>query len=700
MADNNLKDDWEDVPVEQNDDWEDIPEGGTATEAFAAGALKGGTLGFADEISAAFGTAAELNKQRSEEADAAREQAKLEQGVESPWDIRQETPKLADLFTLKDTTEQDKVYEELLAEERAKVKELEEAHPIASLAGNVAGGVVTGAALAPIVSGVTGLGATGSLLTQAALEGGTFAAGESEADNLGDLAEDVAVGTGLGLTTAGVGLGVGKVAKKGMKALAESVPAQKFKWAMLGKTVGKGSKELGEEISTLGDELQKSVERSRKDVGKRIETLYDVASTVETPLDPETVKLGIMATLGSIKDTSTPGNVNIVIKKVSEALGVESLDEITKVTPKQLVNLFRSLDDVALTVEGRVDTQAQKHLRDLTKFFKNQVTTRLPEDAQTLLKGLDNQYSTILNFQRSTKLGKKTNEQLLKAKATKYVEDLVKLYGSEGLDAAKREEALVGIQRLKTIFGDNFPVEEFEKTIKDLSDRYNLLDVRQKGSVVKDLLSLKKLGPLGLAAKQTGNIIAEPVGGFVGKVTGAAKKEAARPKLSSKFTELVGTPFEKPKTQKASELLQSLGLKSGAAPQSANDFIDATAKALSAERPATVPHKEAVEAFKEATSGQSLTKTEMVPKTQTKTPSLEKALKEAEEEVVSRSAAEDVQQGLAKAEPITKEELIEMGLNKKAADDLIRKLSESTGEKWYKGKRTWSTGGPVAKRAK
>lgn len=152
-------------------------------ESAARGFAQGATLGFADEISG---------------------------GVES-------------LFT-------DKSYEQARDESRKNFKTAEKANPGYYLAGEVGGGLATAA----IPFG--GTATLGKAIATGAKLGGVTALGNSEADNIKDVAKDVGSGIALGAGGGALGVGASKVVASGVSSL-KKLPS---------KFIKKGLEDIGD----------------------------------------------------------------------------------------------------------------------------------------------------------------------------------------------------------------------------------------------------------------------------------------------------------------------------------------------------------------------------------------------------------------------------------------------------------------------
>lgn len=184
--DNSKISDWEDVPVKQSEinDWEDVQTESSPSQlaAFGRGASQGLTFGLADEL----------------------------YGLGSTGDVSGAASALKRYVSGEERTPEEGLseYEKARDEARASLKESEEAYPLTTIGGNIAGG------LAPILaSGGLGLLGRGAGAAAGASEAMTAAKAAAEAQKLKGLAgvlsragESATVGAGYGMA-AGVGTG-------------------------------------------------------------------------------------------------------------------------------------------------------------------------------------------------------------------------------------------------------------------------------------------------------------------------------------------------------------------------------------------------------------------------------------------------------------------------------------------------------------
>jgi len=252
-------------------------EAPSTLETVARGAGQGATMGFLDELMAALKAS----------------------GGASPSQVVAD-PKKA----MQKEREMMKSYEQELAKEREATAKVREDSPWLYGGSEVLGGLVTG-----------GIGAVGNLAkgatlgtkvargaAQGAVQGGLSGAGYSEAQDVGELAQDVAIGTGIG-TVAGGGLpvagrGVSKVTSKlteGAKDLAEKAPtlAKPFQFASkYGLTTQKERQAIYEKdvksfLGSIKDKFEEIgmskelAESKAKDLKKTIDLTQDLSGVSE-----------------------------------------------------------------------------------------------------------------------------------------------------------------------------------------------------------------------------------------------------------------------------------------------------------------------------------------------------------------------------------------------------------------------------------
>ena len=229
-------------------------------ESGLRGAGQGATMGFLDELMASFGT----------------------KGA-SPSQIISE-PKKA----IETERQMMKDYDQNLAEERDKFKASAEANPwtsgIAEVAGGILPGLLTGGGATAANVAKTGatMGAKAAMKT-AAKEGGKLGAkygaasglGYSEAEDLGGMAEDVALGGtigALGGAVLPVGIEgakrVGKGSMDTVKALLGKIPGAKtmaagYKYGKKGKSIS--TEQLDDDLSKIANDVLDNIKQKKAD---------------------------------------------------------------------------------------------------------------------------------------------------------------------------------------------------------------------------------------------------------------------------------------------------------------------------------------------------------------------------------------------------------------------------------------------------
>src|SRR6201990_1235451 len=166
--------------------------------------------------------------------------------------------------------------------EAAEYKERQAAHPLASLAGNIAGAVVSplskvGGAVADGAGATSALGRIGASALGGMAEGTLFGAGNAVSDaELGDhnlTAENLIAGAGLGAVLGGAGGGIATALREGASAVASATKK------------GLGKLDLGEFSKSR---LFKAVSATKDEVGKIPEAERDaVASALRKHVLPE-----------------------------------------------------------------------------------------------------------------------------------------------------------------------------------------------------------------------------------------------------------------------------------------------------------------------------------------------------------------------------------------------------------------------------
>lgn len=253
--------------------------GQNALETLSAttqGVGKSASFGFADELSGAVGAAIDPLVTGIQERLA---------GV--PEDMREQTKPFGERYKeSRDFARKD--YEQTAKES-----------PIASTIGEIGGAVGTGL-----------VGGTGKLLTRAAIEGGAYGLGESQAEDIGGMAVDTAKGAGLGLGTAGLVKGAGtaynkilkpgaeKAAERGAGRLLETTPLDRAKLSQQAVSLPTGDttnamKQLPEYLKKKGftgnlEELATKVKESTEEAGK---TIGNIAKEFDSVMSDATASL-------------------------------------------------------------------------------------------------------------------------------------------------------------------------------------------------------------------------------------------------------------------------------------------------------------------------------------------------------------------------------------------------------------------------
>jgi hypothetical protein len=292
-------------PVEAKAEVETPASSGTAmdsAEAALRGIGKGASFGFADELSGVVNVGVDT-------------MAGLANKINPEWGYE-------------DDKNIGESYREGRDYARKDYEELAKKAPIASTVGEIGGAIGTGL-----------VGGTGRLLTRAALEGGAYGLGESEAEDLKGMAVDTAKGAGLGLGTAGVMKGAGKlintkkVAEKGAGRLLETTPVDRAKLANKGVNLAEGGtsnvmESLPDYLKKKGftgnlDQLSIKVKESSKKAG---ETIGKIAKDYDEYISEATAHLKgkpFGETFEQIKK-----NISYDFNKVADDLEKEVLENI------------------------------------------------------------------------------------------------------------------------------------------------------------------------------------------------------------------------------------------------------------------------------------------------------------------------------------------------------------------------------------
>lgn len=272
-------------PVEMSTE-EDSVEGfeepkSSQAEALGRGALQGATFGFSEELGAAALTPIEaLRRKIAEYMEGTPENVDKqlkEQGFELP--------------------EEPSIYEELRDTARAEEAQSKEDFPSTYLAGEIAGGIAPalmtgGGSTAANVAGAVTKGGLKQAMKEGAKLGAKYGAvsgaGYSEADDLGGLAKDVALGGAIGagsgavlpVAVEGAKQAAGS-AKSGMQKLLSFLPGADdikagYTYGRQGKAIN--TETVDKEIKSISSRILKNIEKAKKannmkEVKERLEEL-------------------------------------------------------------------------------------------------------------------------------------------------------------------------------------------------------------------------------------------------------------------------------------------------------------------------------------------------------------------------------------------------------------------------------------------
>ena len=315
------KDEWVDLPLEDEGQWEDIPlESKSMTESGLRGAAQGATLGFADELT----------------------------GVgEALLDtIRGKEGKFGDLYR-KHRDESRREYDLAKAD-----------NPWSYGAGEFGGGAAT--MIVPGLNAAKGASVL-NIAGKAALSGGLYGIGDTKADTLSGIAEEAGKGAALGFAGGALGSAVGKTAE----AMARSRMAQKLaNW-----TASKGDN-AAEYLAERALGVERATRDSLGEKKVRDAARYALDEGIISPL-AGTKKMiarnkGAMSAAGAEREAlykaideagaSTFNPLNVA-SQVDEKVGGFWRDPIHKSESKQLENM---LESILMRGEGNIPmTEAQ-----------------------------------------------------------------------------------------------------------------------------------------------------------------------------------------------------------------------------------------------------------------------------------------------------------------------------------------------------
>lgn len=260
--------DWVEVPADQAPDyssWTEVPaeETGTGTAA-GRGFLQGATMGYSDEA---------LGRMNQGTVWLAEKLGLNPETVAKNLDMT--VGEWIDYARIGKTPDRKApmTYEETRDSYRALNKKAEEDAPLVYGGSKLAGNIATSVAVPGGAAGKLGIKGLGAVAARGAVEGAINASGMSEADNLGDLALDTAIGAGTGAVLA-------PVAKVGTEKLIGAVAptlrsasnaVREFAQKQAGKAVGASddvAKAVGKTALEIDGGMVKAGDTA-KDIAKR-----------------------------------------------------------------------------------------------------------------------------------------------------------------------------------------------------------------------------------------------------------------------------------------------------------------------------------------------------------------------------------------------------------------------------------------------
>ena len=288
MADN--KDDWVDIPIDQDqgtDDWVDITE---PIESEESGAMKAAVRGAGDSALFGFG----------DEVVAGASAGLRALGIDIPA-----SNKFEDIQLKSPTLDVGSKYDEILKAYRQSTEQLEEENPIAAGAGTLAGALMPGGLAAGAIKGAGKLGGRavggaalgkglGKKATEAAIKSGRilgtgaamagtgagagalygFGSGEGVEDRLEEAVPGAKLGAGLGVA-APLGIKAGGKVVEGLgsviKSIGEMKPVQRAREIF--KRSWKGEKFSGDEqLDNVASEINDYLVKAEQQFGKQLKT--------------------------------------------------------------------------------------------------------------------------------------------------------------------------------------------------------------------------------------------------------------------------------------------------------------------------------------------------------------------------------------------------------------------------------------------
>lgn len=381
-----------------------------------------------------------------------------------------------------------KPYEKALKESRAEYELAKEEHPIASIAGELAGGVALGGGISAGLKGVSKANKAANILRSAFLP----SAGKSSLENIGKAALSGATYSGL------TGLGASK--KEGLERL-EDLPTAALTGAALGGVMGgvvegvkKGAGALGKKLSTMADkgELPYSIrkirdlyrsgkagqgyvtEQSSKQLDEKFKNAAEqVVNLVDTNLtDLRNIKNTILnevstpipqvpKTLSTLKQNMEQKVVEgypqaeILLKRVNGIIGSlekQGLSEAGTTSAVQANNIIQQLDDMLYRDNPDMNAKLQEviansnnELKTILRFYvdKSQLATALENNPE--IAKLYERYSKsfpIKELLKSEALSKQEKEAASELMKTTLQQDEALISGLSKKQIAERRKQL------------------------------------------------------------------------------------------------------------------------------------------------------------------------------------------------------------------------------------------------------------------
>ncbi len=461
--------------------FEEEPKEGGKTEAFIGGLGQGATLGFMDELSAT----AQQQMARSE----GEEPSEDEIGMIDPSPVGFLTSAVMQRLGYGTDAEQDE-YQKELENQRQIQQELQQAQPEAYLAGELSSAVIPGAGLAKAAKAPTMATKLTSAASTGAKVGGISGAGLSEADlaegEYGELAQDVALGTGAG---AALGASLPVAGQAAKKLASEALPA--------GGKLAKGAYEMVKDVPLMGQFTEGAVESAkgkfvlgqRDKIGKE---LVEEASRVAKQMSEAYGDVG-KRMAQEIEEATARGDT-VSVKRTLD-LAEEILPKFKEITKKrtsdkgEIQDLLSSLKDKEISPE--LAREVEQEFQDLA-YGKGMRTKRGESAAQRITGELSQDIAPEGSNLRALKdesmayrealesLGLKGTESELQS-AKKLAPQLQRLASETQAGDITRETMKKSIESIKKVNPEL--AADIEKSVIQASEKFDLAKNLQKGGV-------------------------------------------------------------------------------------------------------------------------------------------------------------------------------------------------------------------------